>query len=93
MTSHSFTAPIAGDSNAANYAMTVMTVENPIYVYSFALKPEEHQPSGSINLSRIDNASLQMSLTSTTGHNMKVYALSYNVLRCLSGMAGIAYSN
>eukprot|EP00798_Chlamydomonas_sp_ICE-L_P000906 gene906-biopygen4510 len=34
-----------------------------INVYSFALKPEEHQPSGSCNMSRIDNANLTINLT------------------------------
>ena len=69
-----------------------------INVYSFALRPEEHQPSGSCNFSRIDNAVLQLVLSSGTvmGNNtakVRVYALSYNVLRVMSGMAGVAYSN
>jgi hypothetical protein len=69
-----------------------------INVYSFALRPEEHQPSGSCNFSRIDNAVLQLVLSSGTVANVstakvRVYALSYNVLRVMSGMAGIAYSN
>ncbi len=65
-----------------------------VCVYSFALKPEEHQPSGSANMSRIDNATLQLA-TSTTGDNatIKVYATNYNVLRIMSGMGGLAYSN
>jgi hypothetical protein len=69
-----------------------------INVYSFALRPEEHQPSGSCNFSRIDNAVLQLVLSSATvsGTNtakVRVYAVNYNVLRVMSGMAGIAYSN
>jgi hypothetical protein len=69
-----------------------------INVYSFALRPEEHQPSGSCNFSRIDNAVLQLVLSSGAVSGVKtakvrVYALSYNVLRVMSGMAGIAYSN
>ena len=62
-----------------------------IHVYSFALKPEEHQPSGTLNMSRIDTASL--SLKCETGGTVKVYAVNYNVLRILSGMGGLAYSN
>tara|TARA_B100001105_G_C22337950_1_gene419889 strand:+ start:51 stop:1172 length:1122 start_codon:yes stop_codon:yes gene_type:complete len=63
-----------------------------INVYSFALKPEEHQPSGTANMSRIDNATL--SLTTGTGdHTIKVFAVNYNVLRIMSGMGGLAYSN
>jgi hypothetical protein len=65
-----------------------------IYCYSFSLKPEEHQPSGTCNFSRIDNATLQLRVSGTgTGKTAKVYATSYNVLRIMSGMGGLAYSN
>ena len=69
-----------------------------INVYSFALRPEEHQPSGSCNFSRIDNAVLQLvlsssSVTGTATAKVRVYAVNYNVLRIMSGMAGVAYSN
>ena len=65
------------------------------HVYSFALKPEEHQPSGTCNMSRIDNATLQIQLTpkSALGSKIRVYATNYNVLRIMSGMGGLAYSN
>jgi hypothetical protein len=92
---------------------------NPgINVYSFGLKPEEHQPSGTLNMSRIDTATLLLNLkngtqtvggvgTATgdkyanfllTGTNqgtavVKIYAVNYNVLRIMSGMGGLAYSN
>ena len=62
-----------------------------INVYSFALKPEEHQPSGTLNMSRIDTAVLSLS-SSMTGV-ISIYAVNYNVLRILSGMGGLAYSN
>ena len=62
-----------------------------ICVYSFALKPEEHQPSGTCNFSRIDNATL--TLTTTGATNVFIYAVNYNVLRVMSGMGGVAYSN
>lgn len=74
-----------------------------INVYSFSLLPEEHQPSGSCNMSRIDNATLQLTLTpNSTAYpngggsrnvNIKVFAVNYNVLRIMSGMGGLAYSN
>ena len=69
-----------------------------INVYSFALRPEEHQPSGSCNFSRIDNATLQLVLSNSTVEGTKtakvrVYATNYNVLRVMSGMGGLAYSN
>jgi len=62
-----------------------------INVYSFALKPEEHQPSGTLNMSRIDTAVL--SLSSSIPGIISIYAVNYNVLRILSGMGGLAYSN
>ena len=62
-----------------------------INVYSFAIKPEEHQPSGTLNMSRIDTAVL--SISSAIKGNISVYAVNYNVLRILSGMGGLAYSN
>ncbi len=69
-----------------------------INVYSFALRPEEHQPSGTCNFSRIDNATLQLVLSTNAiggDHTAKVrvYATNYNVLRVMSGMGGLAYSN
>ena len=69
-----------------------------INVYSFALRPEEHQPSGTCNFSRIDNATLQLVLSNATVEGTKtakvrVYATNYNVLRIMSGMGGLAYSN
>jgi hypothetical protein len=61
-----------------------------IAVYSFALKPEEHQPSGTCNFSRIDNAQL-VGGTGTLADT--IFAVNYNVLRIMSGMGGLAYSN
>jgi len=63
-----------------------------IAVYSFALKPEEHQPSGTCNFSRIDNAQLVTSVA-RANKNQFLYAVNYNVLRIMSGMGGLAYSN
>jgi len=69
-----------------------------VNVYSFALRPEEHQPSGTCNFSRIDSATLQLVLSNATVEGTKtakvrVYATNYNVLRVMSGMGGLAYSN
>ena len=73
-----------------------------INVYSFALKPEEHQPSGTLNMSRIDTAILNLTIYNGTKNSktysqanstLFVYATNYNVLRILSGMGGLAYSN
>jgi hypothetical protein len=69
-----------------------------INVYSFALKPEDLQPSGSCNFSRIDTATLHLTLTKAAvpsggSANVRIYATNYNVLRIMSGMGGLAYSN
>jgi hypothetical protein len=72
-----------------------------IYSYSFALKPEESQPSGACNFSRIDTATIVMNMSgdyvvdegSDNVWNARVYAINYNILRIMSGMAGLAYSN
>lgn len=74
------------------------TPDEGINIYSFALRPEEHQPSGTCNFSRIDNATLQLVLSNSTVEGTKtakvrVYATNYNVLRIMSGMGGLAYSN
>jgi hypothetical protein len=82
------------------------TPTDGINVYSFALHPEQHQPSGSCNLSRIDNTQLNITFhdpTYRTGlptlnfispdNRLYIYAYSYNVLRVMSGMGGLAYSN
>jgi hypothetical protein len=82
---------------------------NPINVYSFAIAPEEHQPSGTCNFSRIDNATLVfdsfrpkiLGTNSDVGnfpskaypYNFRLYAVNYNILRIMSGMGGLAYSN
>ena len=74
-----------------------------INVYSFALRPEEAQPSGTCNFSRIDNATLVFdSVTNgaagtypskATPYNFRMYAVNYNIFRVMSGMGGLAYSN
>ena len=62
-------------------------------VYSFALKPEEHQPSGTCNFSRIDTAKLDIGTAGGMTTTDIIYAVNYNVLRIMSGMGGLAYSN
>ena len=65
-----------------------------VYCYSFALKPEEHQPSGTCNFSRIDNAKMTFTSGGTPASStLTVWAVNYNVLRIMSGMGGLAYSN
>jgi hypothetical protein len=66
-----------------------------VYSYSFALKPEEHQPTGTCNFSRIDNAQVAVTLkaNATDSQVMHMFATNYNVLRIQSGMGGLAFSN
>ena len=65
-----------------------------IYVYSFALQPEEHQPTGTCNFSRIDNAQVAVNLkTNYTTPLQKMFAVNFNILRIQSGMGGLAFSN
>ena len=68
-----------------------------VYSYSFALKPEEHQPSGTCNFSRIDNAQVAVTMKadagSTSPQTLNLFACNYNVLRIQSGMGGLAFSN
>jgi hypothetical protein len=69
-------------------------VPDSIAVYSFALRPEEHQPSGTCNFSRIDTAQLVFTNVGQNAFNaLDIYAVNYNVLRIMSGMGGLAYSN
>jgi hypothetical protein len=85
-----------GASSVATSGNGIHGEDGYIYTYSFGLKPEEHQPSGTCNFSRIDNAVLQLKLNtdvSSVDKFVKVYTTNYNVLRIMSGMGGLAYSN
>ena len=90
--------PTSGDAmkvfivaRAQNPTSRCSQLARDVNVYSFALKPEEHQPSGTCNFSRIDTAHLQFSGSGSDVEN--IYAVNYNVLRIMSGMGGLAYSN
>ncbi len=77
-------------ASSSTVARTSQLTEK-VNCYSFALKPEEHQPSGTCNFSRIDTAKLNFE--SAPSGNVNIYAVNYNVLRIMSGMGGLAYSN
>jgi len=79
-----------------------LSAPNPINMYSFAISPEEHQPSGTCNFSRIDTATLvydsKIGVAGTYPsksypYNFRMYAVNYNIFRIMSGMGGLAYSN
>ena len=92
-----------------SYDHHTRTPGNYIYCYSFALRPEEHQPSGSCNFSRIDSAQMIFYLRNTLSSpgnidtgvlenytelpSYTLYAPCYNILRIMGGMGGLAYSN
>jgi len=99
----------SGDTNDTSLVSSPIGNDS-IAVYSFALNPEEHQPSGTCNFSRIDSAqlvgknlkiasakndnhSLETLNTATNNMELTIYAINYNVLRIMSGMGGLAYSN
>ena len=88
-----------GDVGVVTATTTMTHAESQgqhIHVYSFALNPEEHQPSGTCNFSRIDNATLVLNsvqMPENANGILKVFAVNYNVLRIMSGMGGLAYSN
>ncbi len=77
------------------YQHHTRTPSKHIYNYSFALTPEQHQPSGTCNFSRLDSANLNLTFNGATTYDsqIRVYGVNYNVLRMMSGMAGLAYSN
>jgi hypothetical protein len=86
------------------YMAHTRTPKDGINVFAFALNPEELQPSGTCNFSRIDTASLNLwfadlannryaDVFTSTDNKVQIYAVNYNVLRVMSGMAGLAYSN
>mgnify|MGYP000300373315 CR=1 FL=1 len=76
------------------YQYHTKTPSNYIYVQSFALKPEEHQPTGSCNMSVIDKIrlNLQMAQFNPSDFNVKVYALSYNFILIVDGMLALAFA-
>ena len=86
------------------------SVTDGVNAYSYALNPEEHQPSGTCNFSRIDNATSNLYMVGATctsdecavhagvtiplgKKKNKIFNENYNVLRIMSGMGGLAYSN
>ena len=106
--------PLYSSVNGSHLFIILIFLNSHLYVYSFALRPEEHQPSGTCNFSRIDNAQLTYTINTQnqgpnnllpspvvegTGfadppsYNFIVYTRNYNVLRIMSGMGGLAYSN
>lgn len=85
------------DGNYFNYVQPIRHFSNTpmkgINVYSFSRIPEDHQPSGTCNFSRIDNAILNIKFANASVGVCNIYTMNYNILRIMSGMGGLAYSN
>uniref|UniRef100_A0A6C0EHJ6 Major capsid protein N-terminal domain-containing protein n=1 Tax=viral metagenome TaxID=1070528 RepID=A0A6C0EHJ6_9ZZZZ len=72
-----------------------------VYCYSFAIFPEKHQPSGSLNFSALDRVELNLRLRRNKVENtdrittnqkiIKFYAINYNILKIASGQAGLLF--
>lgn len=93
-----YVGPVENDADTTNDLVDVAVKEDNsqfIYMYSFAQNPERHQPTGTCNMSRIDTATLVLNAPGSGNNSstLKVFALSYNVLRIMSGMGGIAYAS
>lgn len=80
------------------YAHHTRIPAKKVYTYSYALNPEEIQPSGSCNYSRVDTSHLVVTFADecASGTNcngrLQIYAVSYNILRIVSGQGGLAFS-
>jgi hypothetical protein len=83
---------------------TAIPINDFVYSYSFCFRPEDSQPSGSMNASRIDSMTLQLEMANTTetptsvykgpprgAANVRVYALNHNVLRIVDGFGGLLF--
>ena len=80
-----------------NYQYHSRYTRKNIYSYSFSLNPEKQQPSGSCNMSKFTNVRLYIEYNTINHSNndmiLKIYGINYNVLRIMSGMGGLAFSN
>lgn len=91
------------DAKQAEYFRQAQTYEHHtriplkhIYVYSFGLKPEDMQPSGTCNASRLDDITVSFTFNSAclqSNRQLRMYARNYNILRIMSGQGGLAFSN
>lgn len=80
---------------------SIPTISTDLYTFSFGLRPEEHQPTGTLNFSRVENAYLHVTFSENNDSffdsnsskyiNFRCYALSYNIFVVTSGMGGMLY--
>lgn len=74
-----------------SYERTPNIAQDGLYSYSFSLKPQEHQPSGTCNFGRIDDLTIFMKFKQSNEYYVGIYTISYNILRILSGMGAVAF--
>ena len=81
--------------------------EKHIYVYSFAIEPENHQPSGTCNFSRINkvhlncminippssNLNIDINSAYVYEYNAQIFGVNYNILKVMGGMCGLGFTN
>lgn len=88
----------------SNYFTDIQVYQNhsrsslqPINIYSFALHPEKHQPSCTANLSKIDNILLRIvsnpDIDFKNTAKLRIYGITYNVLRIVHGISGLVFAN
>jgi hypothetical protein len=76
------------------YQYHTVIPNNYIYLYSFSLRPESDQPSGSLNCSKIDDIIMNLTFNPallSTDRSVVVYATNYNILRIVGGLGGLAF--
>ena len=76
-----------------SYEIVNANKRNNLSLYSFALNPREHQPSGTCNFSRIDRAEITFSGFDSVNDTIYMFAVNYNIFKVVSGMGGLTYSN
>lgn len=68
-----------------------------IHFYSFALFPDEQQPSGTFNFSKIDHANLQLTMNKIVNYQnpakVRIYAVQYNIFRIIDGLGGMVFTS
>ena len=67
-------------------------LDTGLYMFPLGLYPCRHQPTGTLNFSRVDNAKLNWTTAAGTAP-ISLYAVNYNVFRIQSGLGGVRFSN
>lgn len=69
---------------------------NGICMYSFCLQPEDVQPNGAVNMSKLDQIAVSMKLADIVNPyqtcSIRAYTLSYNILRIAFNLGGLAFA-